>query len=69
MSVGSNRLFFRFPWLFFVLAIFLIVNNIFTWFPESVLNGPVKFIVPGVLIFFGAAGYFWKWREAKADRE
>jgi len=70
MSRSTNRVFTKYPWLFFALAIFLVANNFFNWFPHQVLNGLAKYIVPGALIGFGAMAYLRKWYEArKSDQE
>ena len=58
----SNRLFNRYPWLYIALGLYLIANNIFKFFPTSVLSGKMAFIVPAVMLGFGCFFYFQKLR-------
>lgn len=63
------RIFKRFPWLFFALAIVLIANNYFAFDPNQVLSKPLNIIVPAVFILMGAGFYFWKWYDKNENKD
>ncbi|MCD7936378.1 MAG: hypothetical protein LUG98_05920 [Tannerellaceae bacterium] len=52
-----NRLFTRYPWLCFLLAIVVIANNYLKFAPGQASEGPMSWVVPGILIFLGCMGY------------
>lgn len=51
------RLFKKFPWLFIALGLVLIVNNVFKFAPAQVLQPPMSFIVPIVMVVIGIGLY------------
>ena len=63
--MGSNRIFNRYPFLFFVVAALVIANNLFKFAPAQVLRGTLGIVVPIILIIFGTLGYIAKAREKK----
>lgn len=58
------RVFTKYPFLFFVLAAVLLLNN-YLHFAPLTISGKNLFIVSGVLIFMGAMGYAMKIIEKK----
>ncbi|WP_447642812.1 MULTISPECIES: hypothetical protein [Chitinophagaceae] len=55
-----RKLFISYPWLFFALAAYVIINDYYKFF-RPVNDGFTRYLVPGVLIAFGAMGYFRRW--------
>ncbi len=51
------RLFKRFPWLFIALGLVIIANNVFKFVPAQVLQSPMSFIIPIVMIVIGIGLY------------
>lgn len=57
------RLFKRFPWLFITLGLVLIANNFLKFAPAQVMQPPMNYLVPIVLIVIGAGLYVVKFTQ------
>lgn len=58
-----KRLFFRYPFLFLILAAVVIANDILHFSPGQVNTGFTRWLVPLVLTIFGLLGYVLKRNE------
>ena len=65
----TNRIFQRFPALFFFVAALVIANNIFRFSPPQVLKSPLNIIVPGLMIVFGTTGVILNRKARLRERE
>ncbi len=61
------KIFYRYPWLFFVLAAVVISNSIFKYAPGQALGSPQCFIVPAIFVAIGASFYIGRGKEKNAD--
>ncbi|MFL9835699.1 hypothetical protein [Chryseobacterium terrae] len=53
-------LFKRFPWLFILLALVIVANNILKFAPAQVMQAPLSYIIPVVFFVIGILGYIIK---------
>ena len=67
--MSSNRIFTRYPALYFVAAGIIIANNLIQFAPAQVLKGNMGFIIPGIFIALGTVGLIMKAKEKKDSAE